>query len=198
MGRPSLTRGYCWGKWTSEALSMSGQHDGFGSRAASVARRSSCSAGLTKTLMLLELCEFCCAGAAHLSGASLRCRRHGWLYFGAEGSEDPEAPRVENTSAQGLKVARARRPRRHDATRARPWAVSVPKVRCAATRGCCERVKGAPYEEETKGAACKGVSAVRRHAGGFYDAESYSYTLVKCLKPFVTNRKGVIVTNDHA
>jgi hypothetical protein len=98
----------------------------------------------------------------------------------------------------GLEAARARCPERHDATGARSWAVSVPKVRCAATRGCCERVKGAPYEAETRGAACKGVSAVRRHAGGLYDAGSYCYTLVKCLKPFVRNGKGVIEANDHA
>jgi hypothetical protein len=58
--------------------------------------------------------------------------------------------------------------------------------------------KGAPYEVETRGAACKGVSAVRRHAGGLYDAGSYCYTLVKCLKPFVRNRKGVIEVDDHA
>jgi hypothetical protein len=198
MGRPSLTRGYCWGKWTSEALSTSGQDDDFGSRAASATRGISCGAGLTKTLMLLELCEFCCAGAAHLSGAGLRCRRCGRLCFGPEGSEGSEAPRVKNTSAQGLKVARARRPRRHDATGARPWAVSVLKVRCATTRGCCERVKGALYETETKGTACKGVSAVRRHAGGLYDAGSYCYTLVKCLKPFVRNGKDVIEANDLA
>jgi hypothetical protein len=44
---------------------------------------------------------------------------------------------------------------------------------------------------------CKGVSAVRRHAGGLYDAGSYCYTLVKCLKPFVRNRKGVIEANDY-
>jgi hypothetical protein len=50
--------------------------------------------------MLLELCEFCCAGAAYLSGAGLRRRRHGRLCFGAEGLEEPEAPRVENTSAR--------------------------------------------------------------------------------------------------
>jgi hypothetical protein len=99
--------------------------------------------------------------------------------------------------ASGLKVARAGRPERHDATGTKSWAVSVPKVRCAATRGCCERVKGAPYEAETRGAACKGVSAVRRHAVGLYDAGSYCYTLVKCLKPFVRNRKGVIEANDH-
>jgi hypothetical protein len=51
--------------------------------------------------MLLKLCEFCCAGAAYLSGAGLRCRRHGRLCFGAEGLEEPEAPRIENTSARG-------------------------------------------------------------------------------------------------
>jgi hypothetical protein len=89
----------------------------------------------------------------------------------------------------GLEAARARRPERHGAAGARSWAVSVPKVRCAVTRGCCERVKGAPYEAETRGAACKGVSALRRHAGGLYDARSYCYTLVKCSKPFVRNGK---------
>jgi hypothetical protein len=57
--------------------------------------------------------------------------------------------------------------------------------------------KGAPCEAETRGAACKGVSAVRRHAGGLYDAGSYCYTLVKCLKPFVRNGKGVIEANDY-
>jgi hypothetical protein len=98
----------------------------------------------------------------------------------------------------GMEAARARCPERHDATGARSWAVSVPKVRCTATRGCCERVKRAPYETETRGATCKGVSAVRRHAGGLYNAGSYCYTLVKCLKLFVRNRKGVIEANDHA
>jgi hypothetical protein len=148
--------------------------------------------------MLLELCEFCCAGAAHLSGAGLRCRRHGRLCFGTEGSEESEAPRVENTSAQGLEVARARCPRRHDATGAIPWAVSALKVRRAATRGHGERVKEAPYKAETRSSACKDVSAVRRHAGGLYDAGSSCYTLVKCLKPFVRNGKGVIEANNYA
>jgi hypothetical protein len=58
--------------------------------------------------------------------------------------------------------------------------------------------KGAPYKAETRGAACKGVSAVRRHAGGLYNAGSYCYALVKCLKSFVKNGKGVIEVNDHA
>jgi hypothetical protein len=46
--------------------------------------------------------------------------------------------------------------------------------------------------------ACKGVSAIRRHAGGLYDAGTYCYTLVKCLKQFVRNGKGVIEANDYA
>jgi hypothetical protein len=98
----------------------------------------------------------------------------------------------------GLEAARVRCSERHDATGARSWVVSVPKVRCAATRGCCERVKGAPYEAETRGAVCKGVSIVRRHAGGLYDAGSYCYTLVNRLKPFVGNGKGVTEADDHA
>jgi hypothetical protein len=97
-----------------------------------------------------------------------------------------------------MEAARERCPERHGATRARSWAVSAPKVRCAAVRGCCKCVNGAPYEAETRGAACKGVSAVRRHAGGLYDARSYYYALVKCLKPFVRNGKGVIEADDHA
>jgi hypothetical protein len=58
--------------------------------------------------------------------------------------------------------------------------------------------KGGTVRGRGKGAACKGVSAVRRHAGGLYDAGSYYYTLVKCLKPFVRNGKGVIEADDHA
>jgi hypothetical protein len=46
--------------------------------------------------------------------------------------------------------------------------------------------------------ACKGVSAVQRHAGGLYDAGTYCYTLVKCLKQFVRNKKGAIEANDYA
>jgi hypothetical protein len=58
--------------------------------------------------------------------------------------------------------------------------------------------KGAPYEVETICAACKGGLVVRRHAGGLYDSGSYCYTLVKCLKSFVRNGKGVIEADDHA
>jgi hypothetical protein len=39
--------------------------------------------------------------------------------------------------------------------------------------------RGAPYEVEARGATCKGVSVVRRHAGGLYDTGSYCYALVK-------------------
>jgi hypothetical protein len=76
-------------------------------------------------------------------------------------------------------------------------ATSAPKVWQPWTRGCRRRVKRAPYDAETRVAACKGVSAVRRHAGGLYDAGTYCYTLVKCLKQFVRNGKGVIEANDY-
>jgi hypothetical protein len=68
-------------------------------------------------------------------------------------------------------------------------------LRNAWTQQTC---KGAPYEAETGGTACKGSLTVRRHAGILYDAGSYCYTLVKCLKPFVRNGKGVIEVDDHA
>jgi hypothetical protein len=55
----------------------------------------------------------------------------------------------------------------------------------------------APYEAETRDAACKGGSAVRRHAGGPYEARNYCYTLQKCVKPFVRNGKGVIGVFGH-
>jgi hypothetical protein len=57
--------------------------------------------------------------------------------------------------------------------------------------------KGAPYEAETRCAACKGGLAMRRHAGGLYDAGSYCYALVKRVKPFVRNGKGVIEVDDR-
>jgi hypothetical protein len=160
-----------------------------------------------KTLMLLRLCEFCCAGTAQSNGAGLRCRKCGWMTFGAEGVKEPEAPRVGCASARGW-----RRSGR-----------GVPKTRCnqSGIMGCfgaegagqtsvlapprgrrdtwlLQTCKGAPYEAETRGAACKGGSAVRRHAGGLYDAGSYYYTLVKCLKSFVRNGKVVIEVDDHA
>jgi hypothetical protein len=53
-----------------------------------------------KMLMPLELCEFCCAGTAQPDGAGLRCRKRGWMTFGAEGMEEPEAPRVGCASAR--------------------------------------------------------------------------------------------------
>jgi hypothetical protein len=83
----------------------------------------------------------------------------------------------------------------------RPWsriATSALKVQRSCTRGYRLRVKWAPDGAETRVAACKGVSAVRRHAGGMYDAGTYCYTLVKCLKRFVRNGKGVIEANDYA
>jgi hypothetical protein len=97
--RSNLSRS--WGKWPSEAFTTSGRADGFVSRAASAIRGKFCLDGLTEMLMLLELCEFCCAGAAHLSGAGLRRRKHGRSTFGAKGLEEPEAPRVGCASARG-------------------------------------------------------------------------------------------------
>jgi hypothetical protein len=91
----------------------------------------------------------------------------------------------------GLAAARARCPEWCDAAGAKV-------LGCLGSESAMRRVKRAPYEAETRNAACKGVSAVRRHAGGLYDAGSYCYTLVKCLKPFVRNGKGVIEANDYA
>jgi hypothetical protein len=176
---------------------MSGWVVGFGPRMASDLRRKFCNGDLMKTLMLLELCEFCCAGTAQPNGAGLRCRNCGWLTFGAEGMEEPEAPCIGCASARGWRRPGRDVPKKPDATRARSWAVSAPKVGACDT-WLLQTCKGAPYEAETRGAACKGVSAVRRHAGGLYNAGSYYYTLVKCLKSFVRNGKGVIEVDDHA
>jgi hypothetical protein len=76
-------------------------------------------------------------------------------------------------------------------------AASSPKARRSWTRGCRRLVKWALDEAETRAATCKGVSVVRRHAGGLYDAGTYCYTLVKCLKQVVRNGKGVIEANDY-
>jgi hypothetical protein len=146
--------------------------------------------------MLLGLCEFCCAGAAYLKA----------LTFGAEGtggcvsapkvcrSLKCHAPRTLRPGAGGGPGEMSQAARR----------VQGEILSCFGAEGAarCDTwlrrtCKGAPYEAETRGAACKGVSAVRRHAGGLYDAGSYCYTLVKCLKPFVRNEKGVIEANDH-
>jgi hypothetical protein len=95
------------GKWPSEALSTSGQADSFGSRAATVTPRSLRNASLTETLMLLGLCEFCRAGAAHLSSADHRCRRRGRSYFGAEGFEGAKSAACRERLGPGLEAARA-------------------------------------------------------------------------------------------
>jgi hypothetical protein len=53
------------------------------------------------------------------------------------------------------------------------------------------------YEGETRGVACKGGSAVRRHAGGPYEARSYCNTLEKCVKLFVRDGNDVIGVFEH-
>jgi hypothetical protein len=129
------------------------------------------------------------------------------LTFGAEGTgSHASAPKVRRgqerraseTPRAGAGAARARCPEWHDAAGAKV-------LGCFGSEGamCCDtwplqRVKRAPYKAETRSAACKGISAVRRHAGGLYDAGSYCYTLVKCLKSFVRNGKVVIEANDYA
>jgi hypothetical protein len=98
----------------------------------------------------------------------------------------------------GLGAARARCPEWHDAAGAKVLGCfgSEGAMRCDTWP--LQRVKRAPYKAETRSAECKGVSAVRRHAGGLYDAGSYCYTLVKCLKSFVRNGKVVMEANDYA
>jgi hypothetical protein len=82
-------------------FTTSGWAVGFGPRTTSALRRKLCNGNLTKTLMLLELCEFCCAGTAQPNGAGLRFRKCRWLTFGADGMEEPEAPCVGCASARG-------------------------------------------------------------------------------------------------
>jgi hypothetical protein len=129
--------------------------------------------------------------------AGLRCRRHGWLYSGDEGSREPGA-RCTGRERRVREQQRHGRDARSGAARPRRDCTSAPKARRSKTRGCRRRVKRAPCKAETRRAACKGVSAVRRHARGLYDAGTYCYALVKCLKPFVRNGKCVIEANDHA
>jgi hypothetical protein len=189
---------HCWGKWPSEAPSTSGQADGFGSHATLATRGSFRNAGLTRTLMLLKLCEFCCAGAAHLSSTGLRCRRYGQSCFGAEGSKTPGAPHAGNTSGRGWERHGRDVLEGNDAAGAKVLGCFGSKGAMRCDTWLLQHVKRAPYKAETRSAACKGVSAVRRHAGGLYDVGSYCYTLVKCLKPFVRNGRGVIEENDYA
>jgi hypothetical protein len=135
----------------------------------------------------------------------------GWSHmaapaFGAEGTdgctpatkvrEDHERGAPAGNIASGASGGTSEMPEEVRRVQGR-IATSAPKVRRSWTRGRRRRVKRAPYEAETRGAACKGVSAVRRHARGLYDAGTYSYTLVKCLKQIVRNGKGVIEANDY-
>jgi hypothetical protein len=121
--------------------------------------------------------EFGCAGMVLHGGASLRCQGTDGCTPATKVREDQEhvAPAGNIASGDSGGTGEMSRKVRRDQGRI---ATSVPKVRCSWTRGCCRRVKWAPYEAEARGAACKGVSAVRRHAGGLYDMGSYSYTLV--------------------
>jgi hypothetical protein len=61
-GSSSTAERVVGGKWPSEVFTTSGRTVSFGSRAASAKRRKFCNGDLTRTLILLKLCEFCCAG----------------------------------------------------------------------------------------------------------------------------------------
>jgi hypothetical protein len=128
--------------------------------------------------------------------AGLRCRRRGWLCSVNEGSREPEA-RCTGRERCVREQQQHGRDARSGAARPRQDRASAPKARRSWTRGCRRCVKRAPCKTETRSAACKGVSTVRRHAGGLYDAGTYCYALVKCLKPSVRNEKGVIEANDY-
>jgi hypothetical protein len=58
-----------------------------------------------ETLMLLESCEFCRAGAAHLSSADHRRRRRGRSCFGAEGFEGARSAARRERLGPGLETA---------------------------------------------------------------------------------------------
>jgi hypothetical protein len=73
-----MTRGYCWGKWPSEAYSTSGRAVVFGSRAASAKRGKHCNGALTVMLMLFKLCGFCVQEQPNQTV----------LAFGAESADD--------------------------------------------------------------------------------------------------------------
>jgi hypothetical protein len=117
-----------------------------------------------------------------------------------------EAPRVGYATAQGARQSRRDASEAHcgrgrvvgwfgaeGAARTIASALSKGRHDTWLRRTC----KGASYEAETRGTVCKGGLAVRRHAGGLYEAGSYCYTLVKCVKSFVRNGKGVIGVNNH-
>jgi hypothetical protein len=91
-------RGYCWGRWPSEASPTSGQADDFSSRAVSVTRRDLRIMDLTETLMPLMSCDFCCTGMVLRGGAGLR---HRWLYFGDEGSRGQKHCALAGNIASG-------------------------------------------------------------------------------------------------
>jgi hypothetical protein len=112
----------------------------------------------------------------------------------AQGRQGGE--RWPRTSRTGPAAARTKHPKRPDALGPESL-LRHRRCRRSWTRGHCRRVKRTPVGAKTRAAACKGVSAVRRHAGGLYDAGTYCYALVKCLKGIVRNGKGVIEANDY-
>jgi hypothetical protein len=146
--------------------------------------------------MLLEFCERCFAGTAPLVEPEWRWPsapkvwRCDLRHRRCEGAKGCHA-----TGALGLMVegGPCGATWEHLATEAESWADSAPKAwrewwPLAPSRWCHDT-----WLQQT----CKGGLAVRRHAGGLYDAGSYCYALVKRVKPFVRNGKGVIEVDDH-
>jgi hypothetical protein len=65
-------------------------------------------------------------------------------------------------------------------------------------RGCSGRVKERCTKQRQEAPHVKVARPCEETLEALYDAGSYCYTLVKCLKPFVRNGKGVIEVDDHA
>jgi hypothetical protein len=95
------TRRRCWGKWSSEAFNHGWLGCCFRPTRGFEFTEEVGNGGLMMTLMLLELCESCCAGTAQPNGAGLRCRTCGRMTFGTEGVKEPKAPRDGCASARG-------------------------------------------------------------------------------------------------
>jgi hypothetical protein len=91
----------CWRKWSSEPFCHGRLGCWFRPTRGFGFTEEAANGVLMITLMLLELCGFCCAGTAQPSGAGLRCRERGWMPFGAEGVEELKTPRDECASTRG-------------------------------------------------------------------------------------------------
>jgi hypothetical protein len=121
MGRPSLTRGYCWGIWPSKAFF----HGRPGSPTSNHSLRRGFSVlddDLTGTLTLLEARE------CYFAGADLPAVGSALRGFGAEGADRSGTLLVEKAPALDGDGS-YRTPWRPPAAATPPWVASTPKVR---------------------------------------------------------------------